>query len=185
MLLLRAGPVCSGVFFGRHASQGEQTRIMALVWVLNLAIFTCEVYGLYFEPFNSSVSRVGVSLPDMPVSTRSNVVQLADWHIERITRRERAVLKEVERLDPDLILLTGDYLNLSYIDDARARGKCCANWTRRMAFTLSPARRWWIPALRWRRFLTTWKTSRCCATRSSLWKWMGARFIWSASPTWG
>jgi hypothetical protein len=121
MILLRAGLVWSGVIFARRAAQRERGRIMALVWALNLAILACEVYGLYFEPFNLGVSRVHVSLPGAPNSGPLTVVQLSDWHIERITRREREALAEVERLNPDLILLTGDYLNLSYVDDARAR----------------------------------------------------------------
>jgi predicted MPP superfamily phosphohydrolase len=61
-----------------------------------------------------------VTIPDH-LSFRLNVVQLSDLHVERTTRRERAVLDSIEALAPDLILLTGDYLNLSYVDDRRAR----------------------------------------------------------------
>jgi predicted MPP superfamily phosphohydrolase len=47
-------------------------------------------------------------------------LQLADLHIERLTTREREILRRVKTLRPDLIVLTGDYLNYDYANDARA-----------------------------------------------------------------
>jgi predicted MPP superfamily phosphohydrolase len=41
--------------------------------------------------------------------------------MERTTKREREVLKKVEALEPDVIVLTGDYLNGSYLEDTKAR----------------------------------------------------------------
>lgn len=121
MILVRAGLTWGGAVLGRRVPGKREIRVALLVWALNLAILPCEVYGLYFEPFNLGVSRVHVSLPETSGDVRLRVVQLSDLHVERTTGRERAVLETVERLEPDLILLTGDYLNLSYVDDARAR----------------------------------------------------------------
>ena len=121
MLLVRAGLAWVGATLVRRLASGWEFGTVSLILALNLAFLACEVYALYFEPFNLSLSTVHVSLPETPDPLRFHIVQLSDWHIERTTRRERAVLETVERLKPDLILLTGDYLNLSYIDDARAR----------------------------------------------------------------
>jgi len=41
-------------------------------------------------------------------------------HVERFARREEQLLRMVREMAPDLILLTGDYVNLSYVDDAAA-----------------------------------------------------------------
>jgi hypothetical protein len=49
------------------------------------------------------------------------IVHISDPHIERLTHRERDALRLVEDLSPDLILMTGDYLNISFLNDAQAR----------------------------------------------------------------
>jgi predicted MPP superfamily phosphohydrolase len=48
------------------------------------------------------------------------IVQLSDIHVERTTRRELALPGLVASLHPDMIVLTGDYLNKSFTHDARA-----------------------------------------------------------------
>jgi hypothetical protein len=48
------------------------------------------------------------------------MVQLSDIHVERTTRRELAIPGLVESLHPDLIVLTGDYLNESFMNDPKA-----------------------------------------------------------------
>ena len=47
-------------------------------------------------------------------------VHLSDLHLERITRREERLLALVRAARPDLIVITGDYLNLSYNRDPQA-----------------------------------------------------------------
>jgi predicted MPP superfamily phosphohydrolase len=54
--------------------------------------------------------------PGLPL----RIVQISDLHVERLTRRERALPDLVAGLEPDLIVLTGDMLNTSYNDDPRA-----------------------------------------------------------------
>jgi hypothetical protein len=48
------------------------------------------------------------------------LLHISDLHVERFTGREETLLATVEELDPDLIVLTGDYLNLSYVHDPDA-----------------------------------------------------------------
>jgi len=48
------------------------------------------------------------------------VVHLSDLHIEHPTRREQEVLATVAALEADVILLTGDYLNPTYMDDPQS-----------------------------------------------------------------
>lgn len=106
--------------------------ILAL-WVLNLGILVGELYGMYWEPFALGVSRLTVQslafLPDRPL----RIVQLSDIHIERITRREREMLGAVQALQPDLIVLTGDYLNVDYTYDPTTQqdGSKCSPSSRR------------------------------------------------------
>lgn len=41
------------------------------------------------------------------------IVQLSDLHIEKLGYREKAALEIIDNLKPDIILLTGDYINLT------------------------------------------------------------------------
>jgi predicted MPP superfamily phosphohydrolase len=44
------------------------------------------------------------------------VAHVSDIHVERITRRDRAMVRRLRAARPDLILLTGDYINNDYTD---------------------------------------------------------------------
>ena len=48
------------------------------------------------------------------------IVQLSDLHVERLTRRDRALPDTVAGLDADVMVLTGDYLNTTYNQDPQA-----------------------------------------------------------------
>jgi len=93
---------------------------LTVMWVLNITLSLCFFEGLYIEPFRLTVTELAVDgpafLPDRPL----RIVQLSDLHVERTTRRERDILAKVAALHPDLIVLTGDYLNLSYLSDPTA-----------------------------------------------------------------
>jgi predicted MPP superfamily phosphohydrolase len=48
------------------------------------------------------------------------LLQISDLHVERVTVRERRLLEIVADLQPDIIAITGDFLNISYTDDKTA-----------------------------------------------------------------
>ncbi len=90
---------------------------LTMMWACNVTLSVCAVDALYIEPFRLTMTALAVDgpafLPDKPL----RIVQLSDLHVERTTRRERDVLAEVAALEPDIIVLTGDYLNISYLSD--------------------------------------------------------------------
>ncbi|PKN91663.1 MAG: hypothetical protein CVU45_01705 [Chloroflexi bacterium HGW-Chloroflexi-7] len=49
------------------------------------------------------------------------VLHISDLHIERLARREKSIIEKVKQLSPDMILFTGDVLNLSYKHDSIAQ----------------------------------------------------------------
>ncbi len=119
MILLRAGMARGGSWMARHlGSRGTRVLISAL-WLVNLALLAALVDALYVEPFRLQISYVQVPAPVASLHLR--IVQLSDLHFERTTKRERAVLEIVRQLQPDLIVLTGDNLNTSYLDDPTAQ----------------------------------------------------------------
>jgi predicted MPP superfamily phosphohydrolase len=93
----------------------------ALLWLGNLGILACEIDGLYIEPFKLQVTTLSLTAPIEFPENHLRIVQLSDLHVERKTKREIEVVEKVKDLKPDIIVLTGDYLNTSYTNDSIAR----------------------------------------------------------------
>jgi predicted MPP superfamily phosphohydrolase len=74
------------------------------------------------EPFTLGMTRYPIESPYLPANaTPIRLLHLSDFHVERLTRREAHVLELIEEAKPDVIVITGDYLNLSYVDEPTAR----------------------------------------------------------------
>ncbi len=91
--------------------------MLRVMWGMQAAVLLCAFDGLYIEPFRLTVTHVSVDGPAFLPTRPLRIVHLTDLHVERTTRRERDILAQVAALEPDLIVLTGDYLNLSYLHD--------------------------------------------------------------------
>jgi predicted MPP superfamily phosphohydrolase len=92
--------------------------VLPAVFVVHVALSLLVAYACFVEPFRLTVTRLEVRSPKLAGLDRPlSVLHLSDLHMERPTRRDRRILRLAEELAPDLILLTGDYLNLSYTDD--------------------------------------------------------------------
>jgi predicted MPP superfamily phosphohydrolase len=97
-----------------------QSPLAALVvlGLVHLLLWVSLAYGTTIEPFRLHVTDVQISSPKLSSPGCSlRIVQLSDLHVERLTRRDRALPSLVARLAPDLIVLTGDFLSTSYNDD--------------------------------------------------------------------
>jgi predicted MPP superfamily phosphohydrolase len=77
-------------------------------------------YSFWVEPHWLKVTHQQLQTPKLAQGNRIRILHLGDIHIERITRREREIQSQIDRLQPDLILFSGDILNLSYRDDPTA-----------------------------------------------------------------
>ena len=89
--------------------------------LVQLLIWGMAVYGTLVEPFRMQVTDL--DLPSAKLSnpgTRLRIVQISDLHVERLTCRDRDLPQLVAGLDPDLIVLTGDFLSTSYNEDPQA-----------------------------------------------------------------
>jgi len=85
-----------------------------------IAIAAVSVYATWVEPFALRITRAALVSPKLDADASVRLLHISDMHVERWTRREERLLAVVEELDPDLIVMTGDYLNLSYIRDGDA-----------------------------------------------------------------
>jgi hypothetical protein len=121
LTLLRTGvTVTAGLLWG------TQPALIAVAAV-QLIIAAASLYALWIEPFHIRVTHAELrssKLDDTPLpGSRSSIrlLHISDLHVERITPRETKLLSLVEDLNPDLIVLTGDYLNLSSVRDPDAQ----------------------------------------------------------------
>jgi predicted MPP superfamily phosphohydrolase len=99
------------------ASRG--TRGIAILFLItNLAFSAVQVDAYVVEPLWVDTAKVSLRFEDLdPAAAPLRVVHLSDTHVERSSYREASVVKKVNALRPDIIVLTGDYLNLSRLQD--------------------------------------------------------------------
>lgn len=98
-----------------------------LLWMLGLLQLigtTLYLWGTVVEPFALTLTRQTLQSPHFSAASPPlRLLHLSDLHLERLTRREAHLLTLVKQAQPDLIVITGDYLNLSYVDDPTARAE--------------------------------------------------------------
>ncbi len=96
---------------------------------LNIAVQAAgtllAIEAYWFGPYRLGITRMALRSPKLnPAAPPLRLLHLSDLHIEQLTRREHDLLQQISMLKPDAILFSGDLLNLSYVDDARARAEC-------------------------------------------------------------
>jgi predicted MPP superfamily phosphohydrolase len=109
-------------------SAGMLTSIIEPFWGL-LAMVLVELlgsllifWGSLFEVRQLKLTRLRVTSESMePESQPLRILHISDLHIEKLTHREEKLIDLMKQVKPDLIVLTGDYLNLSYVHDKDAQ----------------------------------------------------------------
>jgi predicted MPP superfamily phosphohydrolase len=107
----------------RQAARGTQYgRSAVLLFVfLNLGFSLVQMDAYVVEPLLVETTELALEFDQLdPARPPIRLVHLTDTHIERTGFREADIIGEVNALRPDLIVLTGDYLNLSYLHDPAA-----------------------------------------------------------------
>ncbi|MCD4738233.1 MAG: metallophosphoesterase [Anaerolineae bacterium] len=91
-----------------------------VLWsILNGALTVVAGYATWLEPFRLQVTQrsINLGLTAQTGERPLRLLHISDLHFEGFSPREAALLEAVETLAPDLIVLTGDYLNLSSVHD--------------------------------------------------------------------
>jgi predicted MPP superfamily phosphohydrolase len=94
-----------------------------LTAVLQFTVFAVATYATWIEPFRLGVTQAELHSPKLNGHAPLRLLHISDLHIEHITPRERDLLDRVEKLAPDVIVFTGDYLNLSTVYDTQAHAE--------------------------------------------------------------
>jgi len=98
---------------------GRRFRPTLLLFLsVNLGFSAVQVDAYVVEPLLVETTELALRFDQLdPSAPPVRLVHLTDLHMERIGPREAQVVEKVNALHPDLIVLTGDYLNLSYLGD--------------------------------------------------------------------
>jgi hypothetical protein len=97
---------------------GLPTAVMWGVLALTLGI---AFYATWVEPFRVGVTRH--TLKNQANTRTFTLLHLGDLHIEHLSPRERQVNALIERLRPDVIVFSGDFVNISYTYDAQSEAE--------------------------------------------------------------
>jgi len=99
----------------------EWNSVFILVAALQLIGKDLVIWGAVIEPSRLQLTELDIYITGSRIKMDPvRILHISDLHIEHLSRREDALLDVVRKARPDLILLTGDYINLSYNQDAKA-----------------------------------------------------------------
>jgi predicted MPP superfamily phosphohydrolase len=97
---------------------------LGLLFLLQLLGTALYLWSTLHEPFALEITHLSIQSPGLPRHSQPiRLLHLSDLHVERLTPREAKLLELMEQAQPDLIVITGDFLNLSYVDDPTARAE--------------------------------------------------------------
>jgi predicted MPP superfamily phosphohydrolase len=75
------------------------------------------IYGFWVEPHHIGLTKQILHSNKLNPGQPIRILHIGDLHIERITGREEQLNRYIKDLKPDVILFSGDFLNLSYRTD--------------------------------------------------------------------
>lgn len=96
---------------------GWQISLVLLI-VGQLGATIALIWGAVIEPFALTVTELTIETDRWPRSAEPvRFLHITDLHVERLTKRDHQVAELAQKLKPEFIVITGDYVNLSYNQD--------------------------------------------------------------------
>lgn len=83
---------------------------LVLTFLISLTVLIW--YSFIFEPNNIQIERISIAIENLPEEFEgTKIVHLTDFHSKNFGEREKRVLEILEDLDPDLVFITGDFID--------------------------------------------------------------------------
>jgi uncharacterized protein len=90
--------------------------------VVLIAITAVVFYSTWVEPMQIGVTRQRLTTNKLkPAAAPLRLLHIGDIHVEYLSRREQQLNRLVRELQPDLILFSGDFVNLSNTHDLQSQ----------------------------------------------------------------
>ncbi|MBN2411649.1 metallophosphoesterase [candidate division KSB1 bacterium] len=85
---------------------------LILIFVLSLIFIYAMIYGHYVEPYNVKTKKIDIFSHKISRNSPGiKIVHISDVHMKRLSDYEIKVAEKINRLEPDVILLTGDFFS--------------------------------------------------------------------------
>lgn len=98
---------------------------LAVTLLVVAAVSVVAYYATWIEPFALGVTRERITARDWHGGDGGKpslrVLHVADLHVERTTPRERDLNAQIEALQPDLIVFSGDFVSISFNRDEQSK----------------------------------------------------------------
>lgn len=108
-------------------SKGFLKRVLLALGVLAGIVVLCLIDGFLVEPYFPRVIRQDVCIEGLPKSLDGlKIVHLSDLHIVKYGKREARAERLIGRIKPDLVCLTGDYVEDDGITPGNHPWRKCA-----------------------------------------------------------
>ena len=96
---------------------GWSAVLMGLSFVQGAGLLVL-LWATAVEPRRLALTHLELEIDSLPPGAEPlRVLHISDIHLERFTEREKRLLDLARKARPDMIVITGDYLNLSYNRD--------------------------------------------------------------------
>ncbi len=99
----------TGVYTDTFMNEWSANLFIAYLIVLGIVLLV--IYSTWREPFWLEVTHQSLKIDGW--DTPFKILHLTDLHLERKTHREDKIQTIIDQLQPDLIVFTGDFVNLS------------------------------------------------------------------------
>jgi hypothetical protein len=121
MIVPRLGVAWLGALLSWLINPSLGFGLMVALQLVGLLLY---LWTMLREPFALATTQMAIQSVHWPAEAAPlRLLHLSDLHVERLTEREAHLMTLIEQADPDLIVITGDYLNLSYVNDPTARAE--------------------------------------------------------------
>ncbi|HEX2913984.1 MAG TPA: metallophosphoesterase [Chloroflexia bacterium] len=103
------------VLFNFIALRKRWRRASSAYALVHLAIIGLLFYAFYIEPFWIDVTYTTIQSAKLPSGAQPvRIALISDIHMEKWTRREDAAVAKLAEIKPDLILISGDHINIDH-----------------------------------------------------------------------
>jgi len=96
---------------GKQTGSGILSKPAIILHSLALAGIVCLAYSYFIEPYWIEVRTVTIATEKFK-NTDLRIVQISDLHCDRTVRNENRMVDIINSLKPDIIVFTGDSLNV-------------------------------------------------------------------------
>lgn len=80
-----------------------------IFWLVGLTILIILAYAYFIGRQHVQINFVTIESTKLRAGFKANIVQISDLHISRLGKYERSVAQKVNALQPDFIVITGDF----------------------------------------------------------------------------